>query len=65
MSKIIEACAEAAHEANRVYCEAIGDQSQMPWRAAPGWQRESAKAGVEKVAAGASFSQVAAGGFGS
>jgi len=45
-NKMILACAEATHEANRVYCEAIGDTSQVPFKAAPAWQRESAIDGV-------------------
>lgn len=39
--------ARIAHETNRGYCEALGDFSQVPWNAAPDWQRESALAGVE------------------
>lgn len=35
------------HEANRAYCAAIGDMSQVPWNNAPDWQRESATKGVE------------------
>lgn len=45
----IMACARAAHEANRAYCAAIGDDSQVPWDAAPEWQRESARKGVRGV----------------
>lgn len=43
----IEQIARVAHEVNRAYCEAIGDDSQTPWEDAPDWQRESAIAGVE------------------
>jgi hypothetical protein len=39
--------AEVAHEVNRAYCEALGDESQVPWKEAPGWQRDSAVKGVE------------------
>jgi len=39
--------AEICHEANRVYCRLIGDNSQVPWDEAPDWQRESAIEGVE------------------
>jgi hypothetical protein len=46
---IIEACARAAHEANRAYCIAIGDMTQVPWERAPTWQRESAVKGVRGV----------------
>lgn len=35
-----------AHETNRAYCHAIGDDSQLVWRDAPEWQRASAVAGV-------------------
>jgi hypothetical protein len=52
MDSRIEACARAAHEANRAYCEAIGDNSQASWEHAPEWQRESARKGVEGVLAG-------------
>jgi hypothetical protein len=39
--------AKVCHEANRGYCEAIGDMSQKPWADADPWQRESAIKGVE------------------
>lgn len=45
----IETCARAAHEANRTYCEALGDNTQLPWEQAPEWQRESSRAGVRGV----------------
>jgi hypothetical protein len=38
--------AKVAHEINRAYCLAIGDNSQLPWDEAPVWQRESAINGV-------------------
>lgn len=38
--------AVVAHEANRAYCRALEDYTQMPWQYAPAWQRESAVAGV-------------------
>jgi hypothetical protein len=44
--RIINACARAAHEANKSYCEAIGDNSQLSWEDAPDWQRKSAMNGV-------------------
>lgn len=44
----VEACARAAHEANRAYCLALGDTSQLPWEEALGWQRDSAIKGVHK-----------------
>jgi hypothetical protein len=46
---MIEACARAAHEANRAYCIAIGDTSQLSWDEAPGWQKSSAVKGVVGV----------------
>lgn len=49
---LIEACARAAHEANRAYCLAIGDTSQPSWDDAPEWQRSSALKGVEGVIEG-------------
>lgn len=42
-----DAIARVAHEVNRAYCAALGDVSQPTWEDAPGWQRESARAGVE------------------
>lgn len=53
----IEACAEAAHEANRIYCAATGDMSQTHWKDAPDWQRTSAMNGVRGVLAGNSPEQ--------
>ena len=41
--------AKAAHEVNRVYCEALGDDSHRVWGEAPAWQRESAIHGVEAI----------------
>lgn len=42
----IEAIAKVCHEANRAYCQTIGDNSQPSWEAAPEWQRQSAIKGV-------------------
>jgi hypothetical protein len=42
----IEAIARICHEANRAYCESIGDNSQVPWEMAPLWQKRSAIDGV-------------------
>lgn len=42
----IEQVAKVCHEANRAYCETIGDFSQKPWDEAEEWQRESAVKGV-------------------
>lgn len=49
MKLTIEAIAEIAHETNRVYCRAIGDDSQQSWKEAHVWQRESAVMGVLAV----------------
>lgn len=49
---LVEACARAAHESNRAYCIAIGDDSQPSWERAPDWQRSSAINGVASALAG-------------
>lgn len=41
--------AKICHEANRAYCEALGDYSQSMWVAAPDWQIQSAIAGVNQI----------------
>ena len=38
--------ARVAHEVNRAYCVATGDNSQPNWEEAPIWQRDSAMNGV-------------------
>lgn len=38
--------ARVCHEVNRAYCQALGDDSQLPWSECPDWQRQSAIAGV-------------------
>lgn len=35
-----------AHEANRAFCQFIGDDSQPTWAEAPDWQKKSAIDGV-------------------
>lgn len=52
MKQITEACARAAHEANRAYCLAIGDDPYPPWEEAPGWHVASMLTGVECALAG-------------
>ena len=42
----VEQIAQVAHEVNKAYCEAIGDNSQTSWEDAPAWQKESAVLGV-------------------
>lgn len=41
-----EKIAQVAHEINRAYCQAIGDNSQPEWGNAPEWQKSSAINGV-------------------
>ncbi len=48
----VEAIARVCHEANRAYCESIGDHSQAEWTAAADWQRDSAVKGVEFALSG-------------
>lgn len=43
----LDVIAKVCHEANRAYCRAMGDQSQLPWEEAPEWQKKSAMNGVE------------------
>jgi RyR domain len=43
----IEDIAKVCHEANRAYCETLGDTSQPPWEKAPAWQKDSARNGVK------------------
>ena len=57
MKNKIEACARAAHEANRAYCLALGDESQVSWDSAPAWVRESSMVGVRVALAGATPEQ--------
>lgn len=42
----VELIAKMCHEVNRVWCQAMGDDSQLPWDQAPDWQRNSAIEGV-------------------
>jgi hypothetical protein len=43
----VEQVAQVAHEINRAYCQAIGDNSQPTWEDAPEWQKVSALTGVQ------------------
>ena len=45
----IEHIAHICHEANRAYCEAMGDLRHVEWHAASGPQRDSVVAGVMEV----------------
>lgn len=44
--------AQVAHEANRAWCQSIGDHTQPEWALAPQWQRDSAINGVKGVIGG-------------
>ena len=50
----IRLIAKACHEANKVYCESIGDDTQPSWENAPEWQKESV-AKAKKVLADSDF----------
>jgi hypothetical protein len=41
--------AMVCHEANKAYCDSIGDFSQKDWFNAEPWQRESARKGVDFI----------------
>jgi hypothetical protein len=43
----IDRIARVAHEVNKAYCEALGDNSQPTWETAPEWQRSSARMGAD------------------
>lgn len=45
--------AQIVHEANRAYCQTLGDDSQVSWDEAPEWQKTSAVNGVEGILTGA------------
>jgi len=47
MQPLFEEIAKVCHEANRAYCETIGDFTQKSWEDAPDWQRNSAINGVK------------------
>jgi hypothetical protein len=49
VGKAIELAARTAHEVNRAYCRGIGDDSRLPWKEAPEWQRTSAINGATGV----------------
>lgn len=46
---LILACARAAHEVNRAFCQHQDDYSQAPWSEAEEWQRQSVIAGVRAI----------------
>lgn len=41
--------AKICHDANRSYCQTIGDFTQKNWENAPDWQKESAIKGVQFI----------------
>jgi len=43
----IEDIARICHEANKAYCESLGDFSQFSWLQSPDWQKNSSIAGVK------------------
>lgn len=45
----IEFAAVLAHEANRLYCLSIGDDTQKHWEDSPEWQQKSALAGARMI----------------
>lgn len=47
MTHPLDKIARVCHEANRAYCQALGDNSQLPWDEAPEWQKVSARMGVD------------------
>ncbi len=47
MKILVIAIAQVAHEINRAYCAALGDETQVAWEDAPEWQRASIISGVE------------------
>jgi hypothetical protein len=56
--QLVEACARAAHEANLVYCLALGDSSQKHWEETPESIQQGTKAGVEAALSGATPEQL-------
>ena len=43
----LEEVAKVCHQANKAYCESIGDTSQLSWEEAPEWQKASCLEGVK------------------
>lgn len=42
----VEQIAKACHEVNRIWCETLGNTTQVSWEDAPDWQKQSAMNGV-------------------
>ena len=49
---LVTQIAKIVHEANRAYCETLGDDSQPVWEDAPQWQTDSAISGVLAIREG-------------
>jgi hypothetical protein len=47
--------ARTVHQANKAYCESLGDFSQKDWEDAADWQRDSAIDGVRKYLDGSAL----------
>lgn len=47
MKAPITEIAKVCHEANRAFCQTMGDDSQPTWEDAPEWQKTSAQNGVQ------------------
>ena len=45
----IEDIAKICYQANKAYCESIGDNSQVVWEESPTWQKEAAINGVNFI----------------
>jgi len=45
----VDVIAKVCHEANKAYCESLGDFSQASWNEAPDWQKKSVISGVINV----------------
>lgn len=48
-ASLVHAAARAAHEANRLLCQAMGDNSQLPWEQAADWQKSSCIIGATLI----------------
>lgn len=53
----VQACARAAHEANRAYCIALGDHLQVSWDDAPEEHRISMRIGARLALGGSTPEQ--------
>lgn len=45
----VKVLAKMVHEANKAFCEGIGDNSQVPWNEAPEYNHRSAMVGVKAI----------------